>query len=75
MSVILGVYKSKRKLGKGAYGDVMLAEDSTGKQIAIKMISKKALNKQPYLQEYLDGEKECMMNVKSRYVMELYDVQ
>lgn len=31
MSVILGVYKSKRKLGKGAYGDVMLAEDSTGK--------------------------------------------
>lgn len=45
MSVILGKYKNKRKLGKGAYGDVLLVEDPNGKEIALKMISKKMLQK------------------------------
>lgn len=31
MSIILGKYKNKRKLGKGAYGDVLLVEDANGK--------------------------------------------
>lgn len=30
MSVLLGKYKTKKKLGKGAYGDVMLVEDPAG---------------------------------------------
>lgn len=72
MSLILGKYKSKRKLGKGAYGDVLLAEDPDGKQIAIKMINKKIIQKDPYLEEYLEGEKDVMMSVKSKYIMELY---
>lgn len=31
MTMILQKYKSKRKLGKGAYGDVLLCEDPDGK--------------------------------------------
>lgn len=31
MSIILEKYKNKRRLGKGAYGDVLLVEDPTGK--------------------------------------------
>jgi serine/threonine protein kinase len=74
MSVILGKYKNKKRLGKGAYGDVLLVEDSNGQEFAIKMISKRSLNKEPFLQEYLDGEKDCMMSVKSKYIMELIKV-
>lgn len=57
MSIILEKYKNKRRLGKGAYGDVLLVEDPNGKQFAIKMISKKSIRKDPYLEEYLEGEK------------------
>jgi serine/threonine protein kinase len=74
MSVILGKYKNKKRLGKGAYGDVLLVEDPNGQEFAIKMISKRSLNKEPFLQEYLDGEKDCMMSVKSKYIMELIKV-
>lgn len=72
MSLILGRYKSQKRLGKGAYGDVLLAEDEKGNQLAIKMINKKIIEKDPYLIEYLEGEKEVMMSVKSQYIMELY---
>lgn len=72
MSLILQKYKSKKKLGKGAYGDVLLVEDPDGRELAIKMISKRIIQKDPYLEEYLDGEKEVMMSVKSKYIMELY---
>ena len=57
MSMILGKYKNKKKLGKGAYGDVLLVEDPEGKEVAIKMISKKILQKDPFMEEYLEGEK------------------
>ena len=72
MSMILGKYKNKKKLGKGAYGNVLLVQDLNGKEVAIKMISKKILLKDPFMAEYLEGEKECMMSVKSPYVMEFY---
>ena len=72
--MLLEKYRNKRRLGKGAYGDVLLVEDPEGKQCAIKLISKKSLNKEPYLREYLDGEKDCMMSVKSKYIMELIHV-
>lgn len=57
MSIILGKYKNKRKLGKGAYGDVLLVEDPDGKQLALKMISKKILSKDSFMEEYIEGEK------------------
>lgn len=75
MSMILGKYKNKRRLGKGAYGDVLLVEDPNGKEVAIKMISKKIFQKDPFMEEYLEGEKECMKTVKSQYVMELLDFE
>ena len=43
MTTLLGKYKYIRKLGKGAYGDVVLVEDSEGNNFAIKIISKKIL--------------------------------
>lgn len=53
MSLILGRYKSQKRLGKGAYGDVLLAEDEKGNQLAIKMVNKEIIEKEPYLTEYL----------------------
>jgi serine/threonine protein kinase len=49
MAMILQKYKNKRKLGKGAYGDVLLVEDPDGKELAIKMINKDIIRKEPYL--------------------------
>jgi len=43
--MILGKYRSKRKLGKGAYGEVLLVEDNSGIQFALKLISMNALKK------------------------------
>lgn len=31
MSILLEKYKNKKKLGKGAYGEVLLVEDPNGK--------------------------------------------
>lgn len=53
MSIILGKYKNKRRLGKGAYGDVLLVEDPEGKEFALKIISKKVLERDPFMEEYL----------------------
>lgn len=50
MSVFLGKYKNKKRLGKGAFGDVLLVEDEDGKEVALKMITKKMLEKDPYLE-------------------------
>ena len=54
MSLILGKYKNKRRLGKGAYGDVLLVEDPEGNEVAIKMITKAKMKD---MEEYLMGEK------------------
>ena len=40
--MILGKYETKKRLGKGAFGDVILAEDKNKNQYAIKMISFKS---------------------------------
>lgn len=48
--MLLQKYKNKKKLGKGAYGDVLLVEDPNGKEYAVKMISNKIIQKDPYLE-------------------------
>lgn len=73
MSLILGKYKNIKRLGKGAFGDVLLVKDEHEEEFAIKLINKKLIEKDPYLEEYLDGEKECMMSFKSQYIMRLID--
>lgn len=45
MSLILGKYKNKKKLGKGAYGEVLLVEDPLGNSYALKLISLKSLQR------------------------------
>ena len=39
----LNKYTSKKKLGKGAYGDVHLVEDENGKEYALKIMSLKKI--------------------------------
>ena len=54
--MFLDKYKNKRRLGKGAYGDVYLVEDEkNGAQLALKLISVKMIEAEPHLREYLDG--------------------
>ena len=37
--MFLNKYTNKKKLGKGAYGDVFLVEDENGKEYALKLMS------------------------------------
>jgi serine/threonine protein kinase len=41
--MFLGKYENKKRLGKGAYGDVYLVEDDKGTQYALKLISVKMI--------------------------------
>lgn len=61
-SVFLGRYTSKRKLGKGAFGDVFLVEEQPGgPQFALKIIDRKKMEgENESLVEYLLGEVACM---------------
>lgn len=51
--MILEKFKQRRKLGKGAYGEVLLVEDKQGNLYALKLISMKSLMKESYLLDYL----------------------
>lgn len=73
--MFLEKYKNKKRLGKGAYGDVYLVEDEKGTEYALKLISVKMIEAEPHLRGYLEGEIECMRSMKSPYIIKLYDVQ
>lgn len=72
--MFLNKYKNKRRLGKGAYGDVYLVEDENAQLFALKLISVRMMDQEPHLREYLDGEIECMRTMNSPYITKLYDV-
>ena len=74
--MFLGKYKSLQRLGKGAYGDVHLVKDTENQgsePFALKIISKRMVEEDPTLMEYIEGEKESMKKLKSEYTVELYD--
>ena len=52
MSLILGKYKCLKRIGRGAYSHIYLIEDEKGDQLAIKMVNKEIIEKEPYLTEY-----------------------
>ena len=59
--VFLNKYTNKKKLGKGAFGDVYLVEDQAGDLYALKMIEKSKLEgDNEDMKEYLEGEILCM---------------
>ena len=72
-SVFLGKYISKRKLGKGAFGDVFLVEEGAGgPRWALKVIDKKKMmGENEHLFDYLEGEVECMKEMNFEYIVEL----
>lgn len=39
------------------------------------MVSRKMIQKQPYMEDYLEGQKEVMMSIKSPHVVELYSYE
>lgn len=47
--MFLEKYRNKRRLGKGAYGDVYLVEDEKGAAYALKLISVKMIESEPHL--------------------------
>ncbi len=70
-SVFLGKYASKRKLGKGAFGDVFLCQYN-GEELALKVIDKKKMQgENQHLVDYLQGEIQAMKSMDFKYVVEL----
>jgi serine/threonine protein kinase len=57
MSLVLGKYEKIKKLGKGSYGDVWLIRDQSKHEYALKQVAKKLIKSDPYLEEYISGEK------------------
>ena len=47
--MFLDKYKNKKRLGKGAYGDVYLVEDEQGTLYALKLIAVKMIVDEPHL--------------------------
>lgn len=59
--MILGKYESIKRLGKGAFGEVVLAEDKAKNKYAIKIIPFKSfVGDNSYLLEYLESEIKCL---------------
>lgn len=73
-NTFLGKYVSKRKLGKGAFGDVFLVEHE-GKEYALKVISRSKIDGKDneHLADYLEGEVECMKVMQGKYIVQLFE--
>jgi serine/threonine protein kinase len=73
-SIFLEKYVNKKKLGKGAFGDVFLVEDPSQQLFALKVIDKKKLEgDNEEMIEYLKGEVECMKKMNHKYLTKLHD--
>ena len=46
---------NKKKLGKGAYGDVYLVEDQEGALFALKLMSVKLIDEEEGMRDYIEG--------------------
>ena len=71
MSGNLDRFRNIKKIGRGAFGQVFLIEDEAKNQFALKVIEKNKIEKDPTFEEYLKGEKECMLNAKNDNIVEL----
>jgi serine/threonine protein kinase len=70
----IGKYQVGRIIGKGEYSEVRLARDSTnGRHVAIKFISKAAIENGRLTLEQLDREVDCLEASKGTYVIEMLD--
>jgi serine/threonine protein kinase len=64
-------YETLKSIGKGAFGEVLLAknsnfsfkEENDEHLCAVKIISKTHIKKKPYLQKYIDQEIQIMKNL------------
>ena len=69
-----GEYKNKKKLGKGAFGDVFLVEDGNKELFALKVIDKKKMSGDNQdMIEYLKDEKSVMQNMNHKNLVKLFD--
>lgn len=73
-STFLGKYVNKKKLGKGAFGDVFLVEDPNQLQFALKVIDRQKMSgENEDMVEYLKGEIKCMKDMNYKHLVKLYD--
>ena len=71
-----GKYTNKKKLGRGAFGDVFLVTDEKGQEVALKMISKEKLSgDNEDMLIYLQEEIQCMRVIKGKNMVDLYDLE
>ena len=74
--MFLDRFKNKKRLGKGAYGDVYLVEDTKdGINYALKLISIRMILEEPHLKQYLDGQIQCMKQMNSPNIIKLHEVK
>lgn len=74
---MLGNYKVKRKLGKGAFGDVFLVELEEKRLLALKVIDRKRMmsGENEELVGYLEGEVNCMKEMNYDHIVKLYQCE
>lgn len=75
----LDKYTNRKKLGRGAFGDVFLVEDDDGKLMALKLIDRKKVEaksgEDDDMMEYLEGEIECMQSMNEKNIVKLYSYE
>lgn len=65
-------YINKRKLGKGAFGDVFLVQDPDEQLFALKVIDRQKLTgENEDMIEYLRDEIKCMKEMNHRNLVKL----
>jgi protein-serine/threonine kinase len=70
--MFLGKYATKKRLGRGALGDVFLVEDDNGKLYALKLIQVKKLDADNVMRQYLESEIKSMKEMHSPHIIKLY---
>lgn len=70
----IGNYILRKKLGEGQFGTVFKAKDfKTGKEFAIKRMTKSAINQNPILKRLLQSEAAIMNHIMHDNILHLYD--
>jgi calcium-dependent protein kinase len=69
------IYKESERIGSGSFGEVFRGRDeTTGEIVAIKIVKKKLIMQDKYLEEGLKSEMSIMKKLKSPNIVRYVDI-